>query len=169
MKLNLGCGRITHPEYINVDIQAVPGVDLVLDMERRLPFRDNSFEEISSRDAFEHIVNIVPLFDECWRVLEPDGLLFLHVPHYMNWSAFANLGHHQFFTVDSFYSFTDRADQAPEWSVGASARFRIERSEMTYRAEAQEACEAFGVPLEVAARFLWNVTDNIEIWMRALK
>lgn len=48
---------------------------LILTDARRLPFSDNTFKSIISISTFEHIQNPQKVFEECFRVLKPGGLL----------------------------------------------------------------------------------------------
>jgi predicted SAM-dependent methyltransferase len=80
-KINLGCGPVYKPGYLNVDV--VPGGDLTLDLRRGLPFESDCCEVIFSEHFFEHIDYPEPvgyLFRECLRVLRPGGLLRFSVP-----------------------------------------------------------------------------------------
>ena len=49
MKLNVGCGRNTLEGWLNLDSQALPGVDIVADLDAceaaPLPLSDNCVEE----------------------------------------------------------------------------------------------------------------------------
>jgi len=51
---------------------------------KKLPFADNSFDTVSSRNVFEHIINVGNVLSELDRVLKPGGLFILHGP---NWSG----------------------------------------------------------------------------------
>jgi ubiquinone/menaquinone biosynthesis C-methylase UbiE len=47
-----------------------------------LPFEDNSFDAILSFDVLEHVRNVGKTLDECYRVLRPQGQMFLVFPSY---------------------------------------------------------------------------------------
>ena len=53
LRLNIGCGHITKPDYINVDMRDLPGVDVVAEAGG-LPFEPNSVDEIFSAHLIEH-------------------------------------------------------------------------------------------------------------------
>ncbi len=82
MRLNLGCGRNAIPDWINIDSVALPGVDLVVDMEKAtLPFEDNSIAEFHASHFLEHIHNSLPLMQELHRIAKPDALATFRVPY----------------------------------------------------------------------------------------
>jgi ubiquinone/menaquinone biosynthesis C-methylase UbiE len=47
-----------------------------------LPFEDNSFDAILSFDVLEHVRSVGKTLDECYRVLRPQGQMFLVFPSY---------------------------------------------------------------------------------------
>src|ERR1039457_4421088 len=53
LRLNLGCGHVVRPEYINLDARPLDDVDVVADV-RDLPFEPGSVAEISSAHLLEH-------------------------------------------------------------------------------------------------------------------
>lgn len=53
LRINLGCGHIPLPEYINVDLRDVPGVDVVADVGK-LPFEPSTVGEVFSAHLMEH-------------------------------------------------------------------------------------------------------------------
>lgn len=55
LKLHLGCNWHAKPGYINVDIQRLPGVDVVADLEKPWPWKDATFDEIVCADLPEHL------------------------------------------------------------------------------------------------------------------
>ncbi len=59
--LDIGCGAYKQPGTIGVDQRRVPGVDLVTDFERGLPFRDNSIAGVYSIHSVEHVRCCAPL------------------------------------------------------------------------------------------------------------
>jgi SAM-dependent methyltransferase len=50
----------------------------------KLPFEDATFDAILSFDVFEHVQNIETTLKECWRVLKPNGKLFVVFPGYFH-------------------------------------------------------------------------------------
>jgi predicted SAM-dependent methyltransferase len=81
--LNLGCGRQGRQGWVNVDSSRLPGVNLVFDCRKRLPFPECSAQGIFTEHFVEHLeyTEEVPYFlSECHRVLSPGGVLRIVVP-----------------------------------------------------------------------------------------
>ncbi|OGC76580.1 MAG: hypothetical protein A2Z27_00650 [candidate division Zixibacteria bacterium RBG_16_50_21] len=56
-KLQLGCRRMPLPGFVNLDSVALPGVEVVANLEQKLPFPDNHFDPVYARDTIEHVEN----------------------------------------------------------------------------------------------------------------
>ena len=56
------------------------GLDVVKMENDRLPFEDTSFDTIVLDNVLEHILDPLPLLNECRRVLTRDGTLIILVP-----------------------------------------------------------------------------------------
>ena len=85
MKLNLGSGNSKTMKdlgYTNIDIYKTEYVDLVLNIEKKLPYEDNSVEAIYCSHALEHCsMAAVPSMLKDWkRVLKTDGTIKIVVP-----------------------------------------------------------------------------------------
>jgi len=81
MKLNLGCGLNKHSEFINIDYSKSANPDLILDLEKeKFPYEENSVSLIHASHILEHIENIIPLINECYRVLMPKAKMIIEVP-----------------------------------------------------------------------------------------
>ena len=73
-----GAGR-TVPGYINLDLFAMPGVDVAADAEQ-LPFGDDLFQRVECDAVLEHVVDPLRVASELRRVLAPGGYLHLVTP-----------------------------------------------------------------------------------------
>ena len=80
--LNIGCGRNTSADFINVDYLWHPGVHLCWDITRGLPFPDASVQGIFTEHCLEHFSLSVAehLLREFCRVLVPGGTVRIVVP-----------------------------------------------------------------------------------------
>ena len=80
--LNLGCGNRYHPEWVNVDFHSTgPGV-IAYNLNKGLPFEDNSFDVVYHSHLLEHFPksHAVPFLKECYRVLKNGGIIRVVVP-----------------------------------------------------------------------------------------
>jgi predicted SAM-dependent methyltransferase len=80
MKLNLGCGDLLLEGFINCDLFN-SSADIKCDV-KKLPFEDNSIEEIYSSHVIEHF-NFFEAFEvlkEWKRVLKENGWLIIETP-----------------------------------------------------------------------------------------
>jgi len=79
--LNIGCGGVVKPGYINLDIQKISGIDVVGDA-RILPFKDEVIDRIESFHLIEHFdkFEAYVLLNEWFRVLVDKGRLIIECP-----------------------------------------------------------------------------------------
>lgn len=84
VRLHLGSGGVRLPGWLNVDKLALPGVDVVHDVRRGLPFDD--VEAVYAEHFLEHVElgAALDLLLEIRRVLRPDGWLRLSTPN-LDW------------------------------------------------------------------------------------
>ena len=86
-KLNLGCGRKFKEGFINIDFEDFSYIGnnfMQLDLEKPLPFKDNSIDEVYCESCLEHIFNFYQLINEIYRVCKPDAKVTFLVPHFTN-------------------------------------------------------------------------------------
>jgi len=82
MKLNYGCGMRVLPDYINVDVRGNPGVDVVIDDSKPLPFRDSSVDYIFCDNVLEHVKDLGFVLGEFFRVCKDGALIEVIVPFF---------------------------------------------------------------------------------------
>ena len=106
-RLNLGAGSDVKQGYVNLDINAGQGIDVVHDLNIfPYPFPDNSFDEILAYSILEHVDDLMKTMAELHRILKPGGRLDVIVPHYNGPIAWGNPTHVRTFTYESFLFFT---------------------------------------------------------------
>lgn len=104
MKIELGQSK-KKKDWITIDKRGNP--DHLLDLEKtKLPFKDNSVDEIRAWHLLEHISNFFELMNECHRILKSDGLFKIQVPMYPSIDAFTDPTHIRYFTEHTFLHLT---------------------------------------------------------------
>jgi len=104
MKLNLGCGNKRKDGWVNIDCVKTEATDIVRDLVRGLPFADSTADEILCDNVFEHIgptVDLLFVINECYRVLQPGGVLVVIVPDGRSQAAWQDPTHMRAFMPDS--------------------------------------------------------------------
>ena len=98
MKCAFGCGNLNYHDrgYQNIDIRKFPHVDEVIDVSGKLPWKDNSINEILAESILEHIphgmmnsassysrahLNTIVVLKEWLRVLTQGGKCIIKVPN----------------------------------------------------------------------------------------
>jgi SAM-dependent methyltransferase len=101
-ELHLGCGHIHIEGYCNVDILALPTVDLVDDVKKLNKFPHNYADSIYACHVLEHFTHseIIPILERWFEVLKPGGEIRISVPdidrivkiYLENWAHFQTTG-----------------------------------------------------------------------------
>jgi len=102
MKLHLGCGNDYKNGYINCDVSKQVNPDKIVDLEKKLSFKNNSVDEIVANHVLEHIHNFVPLMQEFYRICKNKAIIKIKVPFYSSWGQYNDPTHVRFFTPFSF-------------------------------------------------------------------
>jgi predicted SAM-dependent methyltransferase len=84
MQISLGAGQLRKPgEWTYVDILALPGIDVVHDLNIfPWPFADGSAEYIEALDVLEHVNDPIAFINECGRILQPHGAVYIQTPRF---------------------------------------------------------------------------------------
>jgi len=103
MKLNLGCGNDYREGYVNIDASKYAKPDVLLNIDgNKLPFEDNSVDEVIARAILEHIRDLDGLLKELYRVCKPEAKIIIDVPYFSSESAFSHYQHVTFFSWTTF-------------------------------------------------------------------
>lgn len=81
VRVNLGCGSVYKPGYVNIDRYDSSVADTICDIDN-LPFKSNSIALIEASQLIEHFdyVHCKYILSEWFRVLGPGGALVLETP-----------------------------------------------------------------------------------------
>lgn len=131
-KLDLGCGQSKRDaESIGVDWVQLPGVDVVADINKTLPFANDSIDEIYTRHTLEHVEDIFFVMNEIYRLIKPEGQVIIKVPHFACPTAYSDLTHKRFFGIYSFQCF-DPSHAKNNYSEVGKAKFKLISAKLSF-------------------------------------
>lgn len=121
VKLDIGCGGNKKEGFIGVDMYKMNGVDVVADLRKKWPWKDNSVDEVHSAHFIEHLTNFndkwerVHFFNELHRVLKVGAKATLIFPHWASNRYYGDPTHCEPFSEMGFYYVSKewRDSQAP--------------------------------------------------------
>ncbi len=127
--LDLGCGEAKVEGALGVDSAALPGVDVVADLnEYPYPFADNSFDRVYLLDIIEHLPDTIATMEEIHQICRPGGKVFVRVVNWNSKYAAMDPTHVKSFTEHSFDFFGKREQR----SYYSAARFNVVRVDKGY-------------------------------------
>lgn len=99
--LDIGCGRRKLPGAVGLDFMELPGVDIIADLNERLPIDDEEFDCIHASHVLEHVDKLIELVYEIHRILKPGGIFLSHTPYFRSAAAYTDPTHVRFFAIKS--------------------------------------------------------------------
>lgn len=132
---------------VTLAVAEEPGADIALEpgyhtmRARGLPFGTSSIKSIISHHAFEHVgEGFMNLMNECYRVLEPGGLLRVVVPLFPSTSAVEDPDHCRYFMAHdggggTFDAFCGTPGDTPQncWLASFSVPYTTARFEKVHQ------------------------------------
>jgi ubiquinone/menaquinone biosynthesis C-methylase UbiE len=107
MKLNIGSGYKRYEDFLNVDDDPLVSPDYIVNLEEsKLPFEDNSIEEIRAYHILEHIKNFIPLMQEFYRICKHGAVIDVVAPHHNHEVYYGDPTHVRPITVNGMYLFS---------------------------------------------------------------
>ncbi len=158
LRIDLGCGLIKKEGTLGIDIQSLPTVDYVLDIENQpLPFAERSVAYAHSSHFLEHILNPDRVFFEVSRVCADQAQLEFWTPYAWSSSAFA-IDHRFFFAEEIYMHICVR--YVDHWTNILKARWILR--EFQYVIEPEPLCylRRCKIDLDFALRHLRDVVKE---------
>ena len=132
-KIDLGCGDGKVKGAIGVDNVLIPGVDIVADLNRGLPFRDDSVDAVVVFHILEHVDNFLDTMNEIWRVCKEGARVYVRVPHaastFVTWK---DPTHKRGLSIATFAYFDDTYFDGAAFAYYAKANFEIEHAQLNF-------------------------------------
>ena len=111
IRIDLGCGAAKRNSFIGVDRFALPGVDLVCDLERGIPLATDSVDYLIASHSLEHFRDLPPAIAEIYRVCKDRAHITIVAPYDATRLNRANPYHFQVWNEHTARFFT--AENAP--------------------------------------------------------
>ena len=117
----IGGAGLRVPGYVNLDLFAMPGVDVAADAER-LPFPPGIFQRVECDAVLEHVRDPSQVMCEIHRVLAPGGYVHLVAPFCHPFHEYPR--DFRRFTVDGLKQLAGPLEVVAEgWRTGPTATF----------------------------------------------
>jgi len=86
--LDVGCGKAKIDGALGIDRAALPGVDIVADLNvRPWPVETSSIDHIVCKHVISHLDNFIGTIEEMHRVAKPGAIVEILAPHYTSDNA----------------------------------------------------------------------------------
>lgn len=167
LKIDLACGQNKQPGYWGVDIWEGPGVDQVVNLEQYpWPWVDNSVSDLFCSHYIEHVSDLIPFMEECYRILVPDGKLVVLAPYYTSMRCWQDPTHKQAISEASFLYYNAGWRQANRLThYPIKSDFDFGYSYILAPEWAGRSPEA----QQFAIRHYWNVVSDIHLTLTKRK
>jgi SAM-dependent methyltransferase len=125
-RLHLGCGNEILAGWVNHDVAALPGVDVVHDLnEYPWPFETGTFDEIRMHHVLEHLESPVRVIEELHRIARTGGTVRVRVPYWNSPDWASDPTHRTAFNEYTFDYFDPSTRHGRERPYYSTARFAI--------------------------------------------
>lgn len=124
--IDLGGGKRKYPNSVGIDIVKLEGVDIVADLNKGIPLKDDSIDMLVSFHFLEHATDLIHIIEEIHRVVKPNGVIIIRVPYFNCFDAFTDPTHKNFFTERAFDYFSDEM----YFNYYSKAKFKILKKEL---------------------------------------
>jgi hypothetical protein len=131
IQIDLGCGMNKQAGFIGVDRYPLSGVDVLVNLNQTLPFRDDSADLIFASHSLEHVEALPAIMKELYRISKHGAQICIIAPYSEQKLNLANPYHHCKFNehTPSFWTSYPRAPidfdefnhpQATQWGLSMS-------------------------------------------------
>lgn len=175
LRVDLGCGKRKHEGHVGIDRVALAGVDILTDFETELPIEDHCVDQIFSNFFFEHVKNIIKLFQEVYRISKPGAIITFTVPFFQSYTQYKDPTHCSFIPPEMLRYFSDEKWYGSDYQFGVN--FKVLNTKYNYLPPFDRMMSPKLILLRpfiypfilFGRRFLWNVVHSVTFTLRAEK
>ena len=177
IKLNIGAGSTTYPEFINCDYSDQYNPEYVFDLEKDIwPFEDNSVTYVIAHHVLEHLgEGYFHALKEMYRVCDSGAIIDIRVPHYNNHNFYHDATHRRAITAVGLSMFGKKKNHLDFLANAATSRLGeyldidLELMSYSYLIEDRYSTHLAGVSNEVIEDYAWEKNNVIsEIWVKMM-
>ncbi len=119
LRIDLGCGTNKKEGFLGCDQRQFPGVDVVMNLTKRWPWKDNTVDEAHMSHALEHFTGPqrVQIFNELYRVMKRGAIATIVTPYWCSNRAYGDFTHAWPPVSEALYLYVSeswRRGQAPD-------------------------------------------------------
>jgi len=167
LKLDVGCGQNKKKGFLGIDIASSQNVDFVLDItSEKLPFPENSVDEVFSNHFFEHIDSPKEALEELIRVSVGGAIFEIWTPYLKSDEAFL-LGHRHFYNETIWRHIC--IEYPHFWLKDVEATLRLDRFHYVLKPDAAADLERLQIPLSFALKHMFNIAGEMGAFMTVIK
>lgn len=136
IKINMGAGGEPDTEagWVNVDHLSLPGIQVVHNLLNfPYPFKNEVADYIKAIDLLEHLPNYTPdgkpttvaFVEECHRILQTGGILYIQVPHWASPNMWIDPTHVRGYDPKSMDYFDPDTDFGKWYGYYSECKFKV--------------------------------------------
>lgn len=162
--IDLGCGRRKYPNSIGIDRIKLEGVDVVVDLNKGIPLKDNSIDMLISSHCLQHLNEFMFMVEEIHRVVKPNGIVKIRLPYFNCFDAFTDPMNKHFFTERVFDYFADEI----YFNYYSKAKFKILKKRLVLNPAKRNKILSLFLPQKIL-KALFDVYNEIEFELVVIK
>lgn len=135
LRINLGCGNFPLKNYINHDIiKHRPEIEIAFDLNQMDWYKEviyndkikiDKIEEIRAYDVVEHLNDPLDFMNNCWELLNKNGVLNLKVCGWKNPNFYVDITHRKAYDINSFDYFDETTALGKEFNYYTNRKWSI--------------------------------------------
>lgn len=162
----LGAGAEPRKGWVNIDMLDLPGIDIVVDVSKGIPFLDNSVDEVVGHYFLSHISDTCAMMEEIYRICRNGARVEFKIPYYQSESAFKDPTQVRYITPRTFETFDRRfIERGALQTYGLKSNFRMKRLTYNYYKRGMRFVPFVGF----LRRYFWNIVKSYVIVLEVVK